>query len=168
LGNSTFISIGAYTQPKDPTCVDNATFERTFTSHSGDTIRFKVSGETCPTGELQFFLFTGTYIIEGGMGRYAGATGTGSVQTLIDTFTKSFHGIMKGNLVLQDGKPSSGDQTPATSSYLAVLGVLGVAAGAIVVYLKIVPFFRSMDALVPFPQRVKYSTRILGLRVGRK
>ncbi|HEV2137518.1 MAG TPA: hypothetical protein VGR53_01605 [Nitrososphaerales archaeon] len=144
LGNFTFISVGAYTQPKHPTCTDDAAFERTFKAHSGDIVRFGVNGETCPTGEIDFYLFTGNYTVDGGTGKYSGAMGSGSVETLINIFTASFQGRMEGTLILQDSQA-----TPeiAGLAEVFVFGSIVAVAATFVLYRRMRP---SGVAFFPF------------------
>src|SRR5262249_15845082 len=75
----------------------------TLTAANGDTINETISGGNCQSGPTTFH-FTGTYSIVGGTGRFANATGSGSVVNDADlssspfTFTQSESGTISLNL----------------------------------------------------------------------
>jgi hypothetical protein len=56
--------------------------ESTLTFHNGKgTVSLLITGTLCPTGGPNFVL-EGTYEVSGGSGRYAGATGAGTVESI--------------------------------------------------------------------------------------
>jgi hypothetical protein len=75
-----------------PPCDSGSNFivvSETLTAANGDAINETISGDNCSTGPSTFH-FTGTYTIVGGTGRFANATGSGSVINDGDTSTSPF------------------------------------------------------------------------------
>src|SRR4029077_3179845 len=63
-----------------------ATEQDTYTSASGDSVFQTVHDSICPTATQNAFTLTGSFTVTGGTGRFADASGSGTVQASI-TFT---------------------------------------------------------------------------------
>jgi hypothetical protein len=72
-----------------------ATEQDTYTAANGDSVFQTVHDTICPTTTLNVFTLTGSFTVTGGSGRFADASGSGTVQASI-TFTSSTTGTFSG------------------------------------------------------------------------
>jgi len=57
---------------------------------NGDTITVSLSGTECPTSVFGLDVLSGTYIVAGGTGRFAGASGGGTLLGISQVDTSCF------------------------------------------------------------------------------
>src|SRR5712664_1334923 len=72
-----------------------ATEQDTYTGANGDSVFQTVHDTICPTTTPNAFTLTGSFTVTGGSGRFADASGSGTVQASI-TFTSSTTGTFSG------------------------------------------------------------------------
>src|SRR5713101_8407934 len=72
-----------------------ATEQDTYTAANGDSVFQTVHDTICPTSSPNAFQLTGSFTITGGIGRFAAASGSGTVQASI-TFTSATTGTFSG------------------------------------------------------------------------
>jgi len=72
-----------------------ATEQDTYTAANGDGVFQTVYDTICPTTTPNAFTLTGSFTVTGGSGRFAGASGSGTVQASI-TFTSATTGTFSG------------------------------------------------------------------------
>src|SRR6267143_3889187 len=72
-----------------------ATEQDTYTAANGDSVFQTVHDTICPTSTPNAFQLTGSFTITGGKGRFADASGSGTVQASI-TFTSATTGTFSG------------------------------------------------------------------------
>jgi hypothetical protein len=72
-----------------------ATEQDTYTGASGDSVFQTVHDTICPTTTPNAFTLTGSFTVTGGTGRFANASGSGTVQASI-TFTSATGGTFSG------------------------------------------------------------------------
>jgi hypothetical protein len=72
-----------------------ATEQDTYTGANGDSVFQTVHDTICPTTSPNAFTLTGSFIVTGGSGRFADASGSGAVQASI-TFTSATTGTFSG------------------------------------------------------------------------
>ena len=78
------------------TCGGFTAMERdTYTAANGDKVFLSVSDVLCPTSTPNAFQLSGSFTVTGGTGRFAGASGSGTVQASI-TFTSATSGTFSG------------------------------------------------------------------------
>ena len=73
----------------------SSTGAATFTAANGDTLTSTVVGRATPTGATTFSIVE-VYTITGGTGRFAGATGTFTLQSTVDDATGVSSGAFSG------------------------------------------------------------------------
>jgi hypothetical protein len=73
----------------------SSTGAATFTAANGDTVTASVVGQATPTGATTFAIVE-VYTITGGTGRFAGATGTFTLQSTVDDATGISSGTFSG------------------------------------------------------------------------
>jgi len=98
--------LGRYTV-SNQSVVDLLTFAGTGTAHivaaNGDSIFADVVGQGVTSGP-DFFSIVEKYTITGGTGRFAGATGSFTVERLLSAITGVSSGTFEGTIVLPHGK----------------------------------------------------------------
>ena len=72
-----------------------ATEQDTYTAANGDSVFQTVHDTICPTTTPNAFILTGSFTVTGGSGRFADASGSGTVQASI-TFTSATTGTFSG------------------------------------------------------------------------
>lgn len=72
-----------------------ATEQDTYTGANGDSLYQTVHDTICPTSTPNSFTLTGSFTVTGGTGRFANASGVGTVQASI-TFTSATTGTFSG------------------------------------------------------------------------
>jgi hypothetical protein len=72
-----------------------ATEQDTYTASNGDSVLQTVHDTICPTNAPNAFTLTGSFTVTGGTGRFADASGSGTVQASI-TFTSATTGTFSG------------------------------------------------------------------------
>lgn len=69
----------------------------TFVAANGDQITLEASGYSCPTGETTLTAVD-AYVVTGGTGRFSGASGSGTINSMIDlangTAVDTFNGVL--------------------------------------------------------------------------
>ena len=73
----------------------SSTGAATFTAANGDTLTASVVGQATPTAATTFSIVE-VYTITGGTGRFAGATGTFTLQSIVDDATGISSGTFSG------------------------------------------------------------------------
>ena len=72
--------------------------EETLTAANGDQLRWTVDDEACPTATPMVFRISGAYTVVGGTGRFAGATGQGTIDCLGDFVNGTFDFTVTGTI----------------------------------------------------------------------
>jgi hypothetical protein len=83
------------------TCANGFAVQDTETLRStdaGDTISFSVSSQACPTATPGVYEIKTPYIVTGGTGRFAGATGQGTADCFGNFNNDTFHYTMQGTI----------------------------------------------------------------------
>jgi len=70
----------------------------TLTAANGDQLTWTVDDEACPTATSGVFRIFGAYTVVGGTGRFAGATGQGTIDCLGDFVNRTFDFTVTGTI----------------------------------------------------------------------
>jgi hypothetical protein len=101
VGNATHLGLFTYdllAQVSLPSLA--ATASATLIAANGDMIFGEGVGQGTPTGDPNVVSIVETYTITGGTGRFAGSTGSFTVERLIDRATLASSGTISGTIVL--------------------------------------------------------------------
>jgi hypothetical protein len=80
-----------------------------FTAANGDTLSADFTGKSTPTATAGVLYIEETATITGGTGRFAGATGSFTVERLFDTVAGTTTGSFKGTIILSDDDDEDDD-----------------------------------------------------------
>jgi hypothetical protein len=75
-----------------------------FIAANGDSLFTAVTGQASPTENPDALVIVETFTITGGTGRFAGATGSFTLERLLDTVTNISSGSFDGTVVIHKGK----------------------------------------------------------------
>jgi hypothetical protein len=72
--------------------------EETVTGANGDQITWTIDDDACPTDTPNVYRISATYTVTGGTGRFAGATGQGTIECLGDFANGTFDFTVTGTI----------------------------------------------------------------------
>jgi hypothetical protein len=101
VGNATHLGLFTYNLQAEVSLPSlAASASATLVAANGDIIFGEGSGQGTPTGTPNIVSIVETYSITGGTGRFAGATGSFTVERLLDRATLVSSGTINGTIVL--------------------------------------------------------------------